>query len=109
MDFFISNAMAAEGGPEGGGLQLVFMVAIFFGIMYFMIIRPQAKKGKEHTALLESLAKGDEVVTAAGIIGKITKMGDNYVEVKTSDTSSLTFQLNAIVSVLPKGTIKGAN
>jgi len=106
MDFFISNAMAAETGPGGGGLQLVFMVAIFFGIMYFMIIRPQAKKGKEHTALLESLSKGDEVVTAAGIIGKITKMGDNYVEVKTSDTSSLTFQLNAIVSILPKGTIK---
>jgi len=98
--------MAAETGPGGGGLQLVFMVAIFFGIMYFMIIRPQAKKGKEHTALLESLSKGDEVVTAAGIIGKITKMGDNYVEVKTSDTSSLTFQLNAIVSILPKGTIK---
>ncbi len=109
MDFFISNAMAAEAGPGGGGLQLVFMVAIFFGIMYFMIIRPQAKKGKEHTALLESLSKGDEVVTAAGIIGKITKMGDNYVEVKTSDTSSLTFQLNAIVSILPKGTIKSAN
>ena len=109
MDFFISNAMAADAGPAGGGLQLVFMVAIFFGIMYFMIIRPQAKKGKEHTALLESLSKGDEVVTAAGIIGKITKIGDNYVEVKTSDTSSLTFQLNAIVSVLPKGTIKGAN
>jgi len=109
MDFFISNAMAAETGPAGGGLQLVFMVAIFFGIMYFMIIRPQAKKGKEHTALLESLSKGDEVVTSAGIIGKITKMGDNYVEVKTSDSSSLTFQLNAIVSILPKGTIKSSS
>ena len=108
MDFFISNAMAAEAGPAGGGLQLVFMVAIFFGIMYFMIIRPQAKKGKEHTALLESLAKGDEVVTSAGIIGKITKLGDNYVEVKTSDSSSLTFQRHAIVSILPKGTVKSA-
>lgn len=107
MDFFISNAMAAD-GADGGGLQLVFMVAIFFGIMYFMIIRPQAKKGKEHAALLESLGKGDEVVTAAGIIGKITKMGDNYVEVKTSDSSSLTFQRHAIVSILPKGTIKNA-
>ena len=108
MDFFISNAMAAETGPQGGGLQLVFMVAIFFGIMYFMIIRPQSKKGKEHAALLESLAKGDEVVTSAGIIGKITKMGDNYIEVKTSDSSTLTFQRGAIVSILPKGTVKGA-
>lgn len=108
MDFFISSAMAADAAPQGGGLQLVFMVVIFFAIMYFMIIRPQAKKGKEHAALLESLSKGDEVVTAAGIIGKITKIGENYVEVKTSDNSSLTFQLNAIVSILPKGTIKNA-
>ena len=108
MDFLISSAMAADAPPAGGGLQLVFMVAIFFGIMYFMIIRPQAKKGKEHAALLESLAKGDEVVTSAGIIGKITKLGDNYIEVKTSDSSSLTFQRGAIVSILPKGTVKGA-
>lgn len=107
MDFFISNAMAAD-GAQGGGLQLVFMVAIFFGIMYFMIIRPQAKKGKEHTALIESLSKGDEVVTSAGIIGKITKLGDNYIEVKTSDSASLTFQLNAVISILPKGTVKNA-
>jgi len=108
MDFFISSAMAADAPPQGGGLQLVIMVAIFFGIMYFMIIRPQAKKGKEHAALLESLSKGDEVVTSAGIIGKITKLGDNYIEVKTSESSSLTFQRGAIVSILPKGTVKGA-
>ena len=108
MDFFISNAMAAE-SPQGGGLQLVFMVAIFFGIMYFMIIRPQSKKGKEHAALLESLSKGDEVVTSAGIIGKITKIGDSFIEVKASDTSTLTFQRNAVVSILPKGTIKSAS
>ena len=108
MDFFISNAMAAGEAPAGGGLQLVFMVAIFFGIMYFMIIRPQAKKGKEHAALLESLSKGDEVVTSAGIIGKITKLGENYVEIKTSESTSLTFQINAIVSILPKGTVKNA-
>ena len=108
MDFFISSAMAADAGPQGGGMQLVIMVAIFFGIMYFMIIRPQAKKGKEHAALLDSLNKGDEVVTSAGIIGKIVKLGDNYVEVKTSDNSSITFQRHSIASVLPKGTIKSA-
>ena len=108
MDFFISSAMAADAPAQGGGLQLVLMVTIFFAIMYFMIIRPQAKKGKEHAALLDSLSKGDEVVTSAGIIGKITKLGDNYVEIKTSDSASLTFQLQAIVSILPKGTIKNA-
>ncbi len=108
MDFFISNAMAADAPPAGGGFQLILMVTIFFAIMYFMIIRPQAKKGKEHAALLDSLSKGDEVVTSAGIIGKITKIGDNYVEIKTSANSSLTFQLQAIVAVLPKGTVKNA-
>lgn len=107
MDFFISSAMAAD-APPGGGMQLILMVVIFFAIMYFMIIRPQAKKGKEHAALLDSLSKGDEVVTSAGIIGKITKLGDNYVEIKTSDNGSLTFQLQAIVSILPKGTVKNA-
>lgn len=108
MDFFISSAMAADAPPAGGGLQLILMVSIFFGIMYFMIIRPQAKKGKEHAALLDSLSKGDEVVTSAGIIGKITKLGDNYVEVKTSDSGSLTFQKHSIASILPKGTVKNA-
>jgi len=106
MDFFISPAMAQDAAPQGGGLQLVIMVALFFGIMYFMIIRPQAKKGKEHAALLESLSKGDEIVTSSGIIGKVTKLGDNYIDVKTSETSTLTFQRHAVVSILPKGTIK---
>jgi len=108
MDFFISSAMAADAPPQGGITQLILMITIFFAIMYFMIIRPQKKKAQEHTALLDSLSKGDEVVTSAGIIGKITKLGDNFVEVKTSDNGSLTFQRHAIVSVLPKGTVKNA-
>ncbi len=108
MDFFISNAMAAGEPPAGGGgLQLVFMIALFFGIMYFMIIRPQAKKAKEHTALLDSLKKGDEVSTSSGIIGKIAKLSDNFVELKVSDTGSITVQRHAISAVLPKGTMKG--
>jgi len=66
MDFFISNAMAqGAAAPQGGGLQLVIMIALFFGIMYFMIIRPQSKKAKEHAALLDSISKGDEVVTSS--------------------------------------------
>ena len=108
MDFFISNAMAAGDSPAGGGLQLVFMVALFFGIMYFMIIRPQSKKAKEHTSLLDALSKGDEVVTSGGIIGKISKLGDSFVELKVSDTGSITVQRHAISAVLPKGTLKGA-
>ncbi len=84
MDFFISSAMAAGESPQGAGLQLIFMVALFFGIMYFMIIRPQSKKAKEHASLLDALSKGDEIVTNGGILGKITKLGDNFIELKVS-------------------------
>jgi len=109
MNFFISNAMAAgETSPGGGPLQLVFMIALFFGIMYFMIIRPQSKKAKEHASLLDALSKGDEVVTNGGILGKIVKLGDNFVELKISDSSNMKVQRHAITSVMPKGTMKGA-
>jgi len=108
MDFFISNAMAADAAPQGGGLQLVFMIALFFGIMYFMIIRPQSKKAKEHASLLDALSKGDEVVTNGGILGKIVKLGDNFVELKISDSSNMKVQRHAISSIMPKGTMKGA-
>ena len=107
MDFFISNAMAADASPQGGGLQLVFMIALFFGIMYFMIIRPQSKKAKEHASLLDALSKGDEVVTNGGILGKIVKLGDNFIELKISDSSNMKIQRHAISSVMPKGTMKG--
>ena len=108
MDFFISDAMAAgEAAPQGGGLQLVFMIALFFGIMYFMIIRPQSKKAKEHSTMLDALSKGDEVVTSGGILGKVIKLGDNFVELKVSDSANIKIQRHAITSVMPKGTMKG--
>lgn len=109
MSFFISDAMAAgEAGPAGGGLQLVFMIAIFFAIMYFMIIRPQQKKAKEHGSMLDSLSKGDEVVTSGGILGKVVNIGENFVELKISDSSNIKVQRHAIGSVLPKGSMKSA-
>lgn len=109
MNFFISDAMAAgEAAPQGGGMQLVIMIALFFGIMYFMIIRPQSKKAKEHASLLSSLSKGDEIVTSGGILGKIVKLGDNFIEIKVSDSSTIKIQRHAIGAVMPKGTMKGA-
>ena len=109
MNFFISDAMAAgEPAPQGGGLQLIIMIALFFGIMYFMIIRPQSKKAKEHNAMLEALSKGDEVVTNGGILGKVVKMGDNFIELKISDNTNMKVQRHAIASVMPKGTMKSA-
>jgi len=99
--------MAAGESAQGGGMQLVIMIALFFGIMYFMIIRPQSKKAKEHVALLDSLSKGDEIVTNGGILGKIVKLGDNFIELKVSDNSTIKVQRNAIGAVMPKGTMKG--
>ena len=109
MDFFISNAMAADAAPQGGGLQLVFMVAIFFAIMYFMIIRPQAKKGKEHASLIESLSKGDEVVTSGGILGKVNKVADNFIILNVGNNVEMKFQKHAVTATLPKGTIKAVS
>lgn len=106
MGFFISNAYA-EGGSQGGDpIQLVIMVAIFFAIMYFMIIRPQQKRAKEHTSLLGGLSKGDEVVTSGGILGKVTNMGDNFIEIKVSEGNTMKVQKHAITNVMPKGTMK---
>ncbi|MEE9444418.1 MAG: preprotein translocase subunit YajC, partial [Cocleimonas sp.] len=96
-----------EAAPQGGGLQLIFMIALFFGIMYFMIIRPQSKKAKEHATMLGALSKGDEIVTSGGILGKVVKLGDNFVELKVSDSSNIKIQRHAITSIMPKGTMKG--
>lgn len=108
MGLFISDAYA-EGAPAAQGgdpIQLFIMIAIFFAIMYFMIIRPQQKRAKEHAALLESLAKGDEIVTGGGVLGKITNISENFVEIKVSENTTMNVQKQAIASVMPKGTMK---
>ena len=106
MNFFISDAMAADAAPQGGGLQLIIMMAIFFGIMYFMIIRPQQKRAKEHKELIASITKGDEVVAGGGIIGKVTNVGDNFIEMSVSDNTTIKVQRQAVAQVMPKGTMK---
>ncbi len=98
----------AEGGQAQGGdpLQLIIMIGIFFAIMYFMIIRPQSKKAKEHQALLDDLRKGDEVATASGIVGKVHKIDDNFIQLKVSADTTITIQRHAVGSIMPKGTVK---
>lgn len=108
---FISSAFAqtastaAEGGMQSslvGMLPLVLM----FGVLYFVMIRPQMKKQKEHKAMIDALAKSDEVVTAGGVLGKVTKMGDSYVYLEVASGVEVQIQRSAVVQVLPKGTIK---
>ena len=103
----ISNAyaQAAAATPADGLMQFLPIIALF-GILYFMMIRPQMKKAKEHKALLEALAKGDEVVTQGGIAGRITKVSDDFVTVEIAEKVEIQVQKQAVSMVLPKGTLK---
>ena len=97
-----SNPNAQQGNPYSGIIMLVIMFAIF----YFLLIRPQQKRAKETRAMLQALQKGDEVVTIGGILGKVTKVGDDNVAVEIADNVIVQVQKPAIQNVLPKGTIK---
>jgi len=108
LQFFVSNAYAAESSAEtqGGGMSLLIMTVIFLAFMYLLIWRPQSKRAKEHRNLMSSLAKGDEVVTAGGILGRISKVTDSYIVLALSDSIDITIQKSSISNVLPKGTLK---
>jgi len=81
-------------------------LVLMFVVLYFVMIRPQMKKQKEHRAMVEALAKGDEVVTSGGVLGKVSKLGDNYLGVEISNGVEVQVQRGAVVQVLPKGTVK---
>lgn len=96
---------AAAADPMGGVMQMLPMILMFV-VLWFLMIRPQMKKAKEHKALLAALAKGDEVVTQGGIVGKIVKVGDSYATVEIATNTEAVIQKTAIALVLPKGTLK---
>ena len=96
---------AAAADPTGGFMQLLPMILMFV-VLWFLMIRPQMKKAKEHKALLAALAKGDEVVTQGGIVGKVVKVGDSYVTVEIAEGTEVVVQKPSIGLVLPKGTLK---
>lgn len=108
MSLFIAQAHAqAQAAPApGGGMINIVMLVGLFAIMYFMLIRPQRKKQKEHQQLVEALSKGDEVVLTSGMLGKITEVGEVYISVDVGNDVILKFQKLAVHAVLPKGTIK---
>jgi preprotein translocase subunit YajC len=102
---FAQTAPAAAGGGESTLLTMLPLVLMFV-VLYFVMIRPQMKRQKEHKAMIDALAKGDEVITAGGLLGKVAKMGETYVDVEVSKGVELQVQRSAVVQVLPKGTIK---
>lgn len=103
-----AHAQAAGGQPQGMGLTTLLFPIILIAIMYFLMIRPQMKRQKEHRAMLEKLAKGDEVLTNGGIAGVVTEIGENFITVEVADNVRLRIQKGAIANVLPKGTLKSA-
>lgn len=105
---FISNAYAegAAAAPQDGGIMQFLPLIALLAVFYFLILRPQQKRAKEHKALMEALQKGDEVITVGGILGKVTKVGEENVGVEIADNVVVQVQKPAIQNVLPKGTIK---
>ncbi|MFS8974915.1 preprotein translocase subunit YajC [Cupriavidus necator] len=104
----ISNAFAQTAGAGGaaGGLMSFLPIILMFAVLWFIMIRPQMKRQKESKAMLEALAKNDEVVTAGGILGRVTKVTDQYVGLEIAAGTEITVQKNAVTTVLPKGSLK---
>ena len=101
-----AQAQAANPAPPGGEMfQIVFLVGLFV-LFYFVAIRPQRKRQKEHADMVSALEKGNEVITASGMLGKITRLEDNFVVLQVADNVELKFQRSYINAVLPKGTLK---
>ncbi|MEK9868225.1 MAG: preprotein translocase subunit YajC [Gammaproteobacteria bacterium] len=108
IDLLIPSAMAAEVGAAGGGpLPLdLFIIVAFALVFYFIVWRPQSKRAKEHRELVGGLAKGDEIVTNGGLVGKISKVDEQFIVFEAADGVELKLQRSAVLQALPKGTIK---
>ena len=109
MDLLISNAYAQSAAGQGDPLMTFLPLILIFVVFYFLLIRPQQKRQKEHRAMVEGLQNGDEVVTAGGVLGKVTAVGDQFVSVEVANGVVLRVQRHTVGSVLPKGTIKSAD
>src|SRR5450759_5120072 len=111
MPVLISAAHAQTGSGLGGilsgeGLMGMLPIILMFGLLYFLMIRPQMKRAKEQKAMTQALQKGDEVITAAGIVGRVTKVGENFISLEIASGTEIQMQKAAVQTLLPKGSIK---
>ena len=107
LEFFINNAWALDGSATpGGSASGLFMLGILFLVFYFFLIRPQMKQDKEHKKLVAELAKGDEVVTGGGLLGRISEIGENFIVVEIAKDLQVKVRKQSITAVMPKGTMK---
>ncbi len=97
---------AATGTDIQSSLMSMLPLLLMFGVLYFVMIRPQMRKQKEHKTMIEALAKGDEIITAGGLLGKVSKIGEGYLSVEIANGVEVQMQRSAVVQVLPKGTFK---
>jgi preprotein translocase subunit YajC len=103
----ISNAYAqAAGDDPTGGLMSLLPMILMFVVLWFLMIRPQMKRAKEHKAMVEALAKGDEVVVGGGIAGRVKEVGDSFIQVEIASNTVVSVQKQAVATVLPKGSLK---
>ena len=109
---FISSAFAqtapaaAAGGSMQDSLMSMLPLVLMFVVLYFVMIRPQMRKQKEHPTMIEAVTKGDEVVTAGGVLGKISKVSDSFLGLEIANGVEIQIQRSSVVQVLPKGTVK---
>jgi len=108
MDFFVSNAYAQDAAQGGSLTSMLLPMAVIFGAFYFLLIRPQQKRQKAHNELVGALATGDEVLTAGGILGKVTAVSDHYATVQIADNVEIKIQKTTVSQVVPKGTVDAA-
>jgi preprotein translocase, YajC subunit len=110
MNFFFAQAWAQAAAPTApspsAALQPLILLIAIFAVFYFLVMRPQSKRAKEQKKMIEALAKGDEVVTNGGLLGKITEVGENFVILEVAEGVKLNVQKQAVSSLMPKGTFK---
>lgn len=108
MTSLISPAYAADPAPapQGGGWSSLIFLLVMFALFYFLLIRPQSKRAKEHKAMIDALAKGDEVIVGGGIAGKIVDLAEGFVSVEIANNVQIKVQRHSVQAVLPKGTVK---
>ena len=108
MDFFISNAYAQDAAQGGSLSSMLLPMVVIFGAFYFLLIRPQQKRQKAHKELVGALSTGDEVLTAGGILGKVTAVSDHYATIEIANNVEIKIQKSTVSNVVPKGTFDAA-
>ena len=109
MNFLISDAWAQSGEAGAGGLVSLLPMVLIFVVFYFLLIRPQQKRAKEHKSMVAALGKGDEIVTNGGALGKVVDVDDNFLTVEIAAGVNIKVQRMAVAQMMPKGTVKSNN